>query len=148
MHIITNSRFCDQFKLNATLCKIPNIKNKGENFKEFLIRIGSEIINQENRLTVLNIYKNHREIVELDWSKLSGKSIHSLTCILWKDKNQIIRHKIIKTRIRFVYLKRIEAEDILTYGIKKITGSWTNIFGLPIYEIKSIYNSVYFLTQN
>lgn len=141
MNIITNSQFANKFNIQAEKIEITS-KQKGENFKEFILREGTELIKKKNQLTVINIYKNHREIINInDWEKIKGKSIHSLTCILWIDNKNNIKHKFIKTRIRFAYMNKVA--DILTDGIQKIVGSWTNIFGLPIYEIKNIYQSIY-----
>ncbi len=140
MTIITNSKFSHLYNLETIYNDVSLIKLKGETFKAMLIRIGSEIVEKSNHITVLNIYKNHREIVPLEWHYLRGKSIHSLTCILWKSQNKI-RSKFVLTRIRFAYLNFVDIKNILTLGIVKISGSATNIYGLPIYEISNIYNA-------
>jgi septum formation protein len=90
------------------------------------------------------------------FNRYSGKNIRVLTGICFIGKNNLITSKVVESKIKFKHFNENDLEDIIKYGdvfncsggikvesfcevlIKGINGSYSNIVGLPLYEVRNI----------
>lgn len=129
------------------------INNPNEN-----ILSGDSIVVVNNK--IIQKPKNKQDI-ELFLKMYSGKNIKCYSAVYLIKKNSSISKKLVLTKIKFKHLSQKDINDILnneenlTYSsagglvlegltealIKSINGSYSNILGLPLYDVRNMFVS-------
>lgn len=129
------------------------INNPNEN-----ILSGDSIVVVNNR--IIQKPKNKQDI-ELFLKMYSGKNIKCYSAVYFIKKNGSISKKLVLTKIKFKHLSQKDINDILNneenlaYSsagglvlegltealIKSINGSYSNILGLPLYDVRNMFVS-------
>lgn len=140
-------------RMAKTKAEAIAINNKNEN-----ILSGDSIVVVNNR--IIQKPKNKQDI-ELFLRMYSGKNIKCYSAIHLIKKNGSISKKIVLTKIKFKHLSQRDINDILNneenlaYSsagglmlegltealIKSINGSYSNILGLPLYDVRNMFIS-------
>lgn len=129
------------------------INNPNEN-----ILSGDSIVVVNNK--IIQKPKNKQDI-ELFLKMYSGKNIKCYSAVYFIKKNGSISKKLVLTKIKFKHLSQKDINDILNnkenlaYSsagglvlegltealIKSINGSYSNILGLPLYDVRNMFVS-------
>jgi septum formation protein len=132
-------------------------KSKAEKVRETYP--GDNILAADTIVVVLNriVQKLENEEKVRSYFKLySGRNIRALSGICFINKEGVITQKICETKIKFKCLGKRDLDDLIKYGdifgcagglkiegfceglVKSINGSYSNIAGLPLCEVRNI----------
>lgn len=124
-----------------------------------------EDYNGENILAADSIVVINRQIIQkpkdieeakIFLKKYSNRNVKALTAVCFIKKDGIFITKLVETKMKFKSLNDRDINDSIKYStnlncaggisienfteclIKKINGSYSNIIGLPLYEVRNI----------
>ncbi len=125
----------------------------------------AESYKNENILAADSIVVLNRQIIQKPYNieetrnflkKYSNKNVKALTAVCFIKKDGTIIIKLVETKMKFKSLNDRDINDSIKYSknlncaggisienfseclIKKINGSYSNIIGLPLYEVRNI----------
>lgn len=137
-------------------------KNKAEKiaeqYKNENILSADSIVVVRNK--IIQKPKDKEDIIDF-LNMYSGKNIKCYTAVYLIRKDNIISKKLILTKIKFKHLNKRDIDDVLSreenisYSsagglmlegfteclVKSIHGSYSNILGLPLYDIRNMFIS-------
>ena len=148
-------------KKEKPICYVERIaKEKAEYIQQ--LNNGENILSADTIVVANNkIIQKPKDFDEIknNLKLFSNRNIKVITAIYFINKKDIHTAKIITTKIKFKHFNQRDIDDLLKYGcdlncaggvkvegfmasmIKNINGEYTNILGMPLYEVRNIFIS-------